>query len=221
MPSDALIRKEFIENFKGFFTFIPLFGILFYYVFNIGRFQSKEEKDKETGWAHLRFSGSIPSVTQQITTIGAAYLIYDALFYWSHRILHNPSLFLKIHRIHHRFKTPVGISASYSEAYESLLQTLIWWLPLGAAGYLHKDLHVSTVYWYTIFRWIETVEAHSGYDIWWHPVRLIWITSGARCHDYHHSHFDGNYGATKIWDWLMGTNKDYLEYLRSKNLTEK
>jgi len=90
------------------------------------------------------------------------------------------------------------------------------WLPLGIVGYIGGDLHISVAFWYTIFRWIETVEAHSGYEITFHPVRLLLLPSGAKFHDFHHSHFDGNYGATIIWDKLMGTNKAYLAYEAAK-----
>lgn len=138
------------------------------------------------------------------------------MFYWFHRYLHQrEDLYLKIHIVHHKFKTPVGFSSSYAQFYEALGQTIMWWLPLGISGWLTGDLHSSVIYWYHIFRWVETIEAHSGYDLPFHPFNFLLLPAGARFHDFHHSHFDGNYGATIIWDWLMGTNQEYLKYVKA------
>jgi len=220
-PAGALVKKELTENAIALFTTIPLFGWLFYKLFEIGGTTPPEKNStdpKKTGtrygWANCRFSGLKPRAIDCFWQVGAAYLIYDALFYWFHRTLHRPDLYKAIHIVHHRLKTPIGIASSYSQAYESLGQIIMWWLPLGIVGYLGKDLHIFTVYCYSIWRWIETIDAHSGYDIPYHPVKWFLLPAGARFHDFHHSNFDGNYGATKIWDWLMGTNQDYLEHLK-------
>jgi len=218
-PSPELVLKEVKENAIGLFTSIPLFSILFHKVFTIGKTRlkkSKSEKPEETGerngWANFRVAGTAPTFQQYFLQIGLAYLLYDAMFYWSHRFLHRPAFFQSIHRVHHKFKSPIGVSASYSQLYESLTQLFMWWVPLGLSGYVFGDLHISTVYWYTIFRWIETCEAHSGYDLPFSPMKFLLLPAGARFHDYHHSHSNGNFGASKIWDWLMGTDQDYWAY---------
>ena len=55
-----------------------------------------------------------------------------------------------------------------------------------------------------------TVDAHCGYDLPWSPFSFIPLFGGALMHDYHHSSVFGNYGATVIWDRLMGTElKEY------------
>ena len=37
-------------------------------------------------------------------------------------------------------------------------------------------------------------------------------------HDYHHSHNVGNYGAfNPFWDWLMGTDASWRNYMKKKN----
>jgi len=206
-------------------TVLPFFSVLFYKFFTLGKNKPIEEKKEginepkttgiRYGWANCRFSGNSPNFFTYVWQIGLAYLIYDTMFYWVHRALHIPQLYKTIHYVHHRFKTPVGIASSYAQSVESIAQMIMWWLPLGISGFIGADLHISTVFWYSTFRWLETVEAHSGYEIPFHPIRLLWIPAGARFHDFHHSHFDGNYGASKIWDWLMGTNKAYLEYQKA------
>lgn len=75
-----------------------------------------------------------------------------------------------------------------------------------------------------MFRWLETVDAHCGYVFPFSPfAKAPWLFGGARAHDLHHSgkglefveledgslwaNF-GNYGATVIWDKLLGTHRD-------------
>jgi sterol desaturase/sphingolipid hydroxylase (fatty acid hydroxylase superfamily) len=217
MPDSNLIKKELIENILGTATIIPLFSYLAYKLYIKGG--KKNQEDENQGWANFRTTGQPPSVLRLIVTVGLAYVFYDTMFYWVHRTLHIPSLYKAIHVTHHKFKIPIGIASSYSQFVESFSQLVMWWIPLGLSGYLTGDLHINSIYWYSVFRWIETVEAHSGYDLPFHPMRLILLPAGSRFHDFHHSHFDGNYGATKIWDWLMGTNKDYFDYLKSKKLS--
>ena len=46
---------------------------------------------------------------------------------------------------------------------------------------------------------------------------------GARFHDFHHMNFNGNYASSFLWwDWLLGTDKQYREFLKStQNGVEK
>ena len=65
-------------------------------------------------------------------------------------------------------------------------------------------------------RWIETVDAHCGYELPWSPFSLIPLFGGALSHDYHHSMDFGNFGATVIWDRLCGTELPAFKKLRLK-----
>merc|ERR1712100_279369 len=76
-----------------------------------------------------------------------------------------------------------------------------WWLPVGLAGWINGSMHISTIFAYNCFRWIETVDAHCGYNFPFSPFSAIPLF--------------GNYGATVIWDKLLGTVAPaFYEYAR-------
>merc|ERR1712150_35396 len=168
---------------------------------------------KASGWAGIRFKGPSPSVWTHVWQVVVAYFGYDMMFYWSHRLMHHKKLYKHCHKVHHQFHTSIGINASHEHILESVVQLLNWYVPIGFAGFLNRHkggLHISTLFWYHCFRWIETVDAHCGYEFPFSPFYLLWpICGGARMHDYHHRAFDGNYGASFFWDRLCGTDMDF------------
>lgn len=169
-------------------------------------------KSDTLGWAGLRFNGPNPSAWTHIWQVAVGYIGFDTMFYWSHRLMHHKRVYKRCHKIHHQFHTPIGLSCSHEHLLEAVIQILSWYLPIGFAGFLNRNaggLHASTLFYHHCFRWLETVDAHSGYELPFSPFHLIPIFGGARMHDYHHRAFDGNYGALVFWDRICGTNKDF------------
>jgi len=123
--------------------------------------------------------------------------------------MHDKRWYKLVHKKHHEFHTPVGPSCAYEHPVEGLAQMFNWYLPIGFAGWLNGSLHSSTLFYYHCFRWLETIDAHSGYEFPFSPFYAIPFFGGARMHDYHHRAFDGNYGASVFWDWLCGTDSDF------------
>jgi len=174
----------------------------------------EQPASKTQGWACLRFTGPAPSALTHFWQVAVAYLGFDFMFYWSHRLMHHKSLYKHIHKIHHQYHTPIGIACAHEHPIESFIQLLAWWLPIGFAGFMNKNnggLHVSTIFFHHCFRWLETVDSHSGYEIPFSPMHILPFLGSARRHDYHHREFDGNYGATLFWDWLCGTDKPFWQ----------
>merc|ERR1711871_528832 len=117
----------------------------------------------------------------------------DTWFYWSHRALHLRQLYW-IHKQHHRFTTPVGVSAVFAHPIEDALVNL----PSTFIGpvLVHNDAHFLTLLIYLALRFNETIDAHSGFMLpsLWRMPPLSWLHGGAERHDWHHSHQLGNYG---------------------------
>lgn len=190
---------------------------------NVEEAPEADEKQKDSaalrqqgGWSHLRFSGPSPKLWTHFWQVAVAFFGYDAMFYWSHRLMHHKRLYKHCHKIHHQFHTPIGISSSYEHGIEGAVQMLNWYLPIGFAGYLNRGnggLHISTLFYYHCFRWIETVDAHCGYEFPFSPFHILPFFGGARMHDYHHRAFDGAYGASFFWDRLCGTDSDFFREL--------
>jgi len=146
----------------------------------------------------------------------------DTLFYWCHRTLHHKSIYGKIHKKHHRFKTNVGPAAVYAHPIENatnFIATVIG--PLTITQVTGMKLHVTTLWVWMVLRWMETIDAHSGFDFPFSPFRLFRV---AEHHDFHHSHNIGCYGSFfGFWDWVCGTDAAFKKF-KAKQLqlrTEK
>ena len=147
------------------------------------------------------------------------------MFYWTHRALHTRwiNLYRRVHSKHHLFRTPIGISSSYSHFIEDAIQMVNWFVPIGLAGWLNRrngGLHVQTLFWYNVLRWLETIDAHCGYDFPFSPFSLVPLFGGAQMHDTHHSAFFGNYGATVLWDRICKTENPLYKEWRLRGRTD-
>jgi len=199
MPTQNLINRELFDNI--FVAFAVLAGMTAIN-FRLGLD------------AFIEWNGPYPSVFQILWQIGACFVFYDTCFYWMHRTLHHPRIYKYFHKQHHGFKVSVGISSSYALPLENLMQILImFYPPFYLAWFTGGKVHIATFFWNILFREMQTVDAHCGYDIPWSPFRLVGL-GGALPHDFHHAHNTGNYGAMFFWDWIMGTDKTYREWLK-------
>lgn len=129
----------------------------------------------------------------------------DALFFWSHYLLHTPFLMRTVHSKHHEFKQPVGVTSLLSHPIESFLGNN---LPVFLMPILLKEKHLFTILIWISLRVLQTVNAHCGYDFPFFNPR-IWLPGlhgGSLFHDYHHKYGKDNYGSFfTLWDRLMGT----------------
>ncbi|GMI13444.1 hypothetical protein TrVE_jg5681 [Triparma verrucosa] len=147
-------------------------------------------------------------------------LLEDALFYWSHRALHNPFLFKHIHSKHHKFHnlTAYPIASEYTHPIESIFGNII--PVLTGPLLLGMDL-ASTQIWLWI-RMLKTSDAHCGYDLPFSPFGAFWPLNSARRHDYHHEKGVGSFGSFFVfWDQLCGTDAAYLKAQEKKKKKEE
>jgi sterol desaturase/sphingolipid hydroxylase (fatty acid hydroxylase superfamily) len=135
---------------------------------------------------------------------------HDAYFYWTHRLMHDPRWFRRLHRRHHRSNNPSPFTAYSFDVGEALLMVafmVVWPLitptPWGVTGLfmLHQ-----------IFR---NTLLHCGYELM--PMRrdgrpwLDFLTTTTH-HDLHHAQAGHNYAAWFTWwDRWMGT--EHPQYL--------
>jgi sterol desaturase/sphingolipid hydroxylase (fatty acid hydroxylase superfamily) len=123
-------------------------------------------------------------------------------------LLHVPYFYAWIHKRHHEFITPYALSNEIAHPLEFLFN---WLLPIVAGPFIigwFQPIHILTFWAWIIFRELRGADAHSGYDLPFHPLRILSpIYGGPRAHDMHHSvHGRGtNFGGYLFWDKVCGT----------------
>ncbi|KAJ3187228.1 hypothetical protein HK101_009435 [Irineochytrium annulatum] len=145
-------------------------------------------------------AGGMPTlweIVRDLTVFGA---VEEVLFYYCHRALHHPSVYRYIHKQHHEFTSPCGITATYAHPFEHVVSNL---LPI-VAGPMLMRTHLLTFWTWATIAITTTIATHSGFVLFGMPSPLK--------HDFHHYRFNSNFGVVGILDWLHGTDGGSAEY---------
>lgn len=133
----------------------------------------------------------------------------DAWFYWTHRFMHDPRVFRRFHRRHHKSNNPSPFTAYSFDVGEALLLIaypllfpLVFPMPDGAMN------------WVMLYQIVTNTLLHSGYELM--PARrdgrpmLDFIVTTTH-HDLHHAQAGWNYGAWFTWwdRWFGTEHPDY------------
>src|SRR5271166_1308421 len=143
----------------------------------------------------------LPGVGGTALSLVASLLLFDAWFYWLHRLIHHRLFYRRVHQWHHLTIAPVVWSNNSDRLVDNLFLQSYWLvahllIPIAPAALLAHKLYDQ----------ITGIIGHSGYE---HGGRLCWPPSplvGVTHHDQHHQFFRCNY-ATHFswWDRMMGT----------------
>ena len=144
--------------------------------------------------------------------VGSLFLIvvaHDAYFYWTHRWMHAPRVFIRVHRIHHLSVAPTQWAAYSFSISEALSQTAF--LPLFL---LIVPTHELVLFLWMGHQVLRNVVGHCGVELvprkwlatWWSR----WLTTTLH-HDMHHEHGRHNYGLYFTW-WDRWRGTEHPEY---------
>jgi sterol desaturase/sphingolipid hydroxylase (fatty acid hydroxylase superfamily) len=136
----------------------------------------------------------------------ASLVLYDAWFYWVHRLLHTRAL-MRFHAPHHRAHAPTVWTNHNETPVEALLNQ----------AYYLLIVFVLPIPWqvliaHKIYDQISGMLGHCGYEHFASPMaRAPWPLASTVFHDNHHRYFGFNFGHSfSVWDRLMRTlHRDY------------
>lgn len=132
-----------------------------------------------------------------IASTAALFVIIDALAYWSHRMLHQKTLFRLFHRWHHRYVATTPFVVTAMHPVEFLIFQAATFLPLFILPFHYVSVIVVLVYT-LVFNIVD----HSGVRL---VSRIPW-QGPSTYHDDHHVHFHCNFGQhLMLWDRIHGT----------------
>lgn len=138
-------------------------------------------------------------------------VLHDAWFYWTHRLIHDPRLFRRFHRLHHRSHQPTPFTAYSFDLGEAAINAAF--VPL--ISLILPISHVALFVFLTHMI-LRNVIGHSGYELF--PATrggrpLFDFMTTVTHHDLHHAQAGWNYGLYFTWwDRVMKTEHPlYLE----------
>jgi lathosterol oxidase len=138
-------------------------------------------------------------------SIALCIVLHDAYFYWTHRLMHHPRLFRRVHRIHHLSNNPTPWAAYSFSIPEAFVQAGIGLLLVYVVP-MHYSAFLIFMTWQITFN----VAGHCGYEIfpaWFLRSPLGRILNTPTHHAMHHEKVVANFGLYfNVWDRLLGTN---------------
>ncbi len=134
-------------------------------------------------------------------TLAISIILYDAWFYWVHRLLHWKPMY-RFHALHHTSVAPTVWTNHHETIVESLLNQLYYAIIVFIPPIPWQMLVVQKVY-----DQISGMLGHAGYEHFASPAaRTPWPLASTVFHDQHHGYFRFNYAHTfSFWDRIMGT----------------
>eukprot|EP00168_Porphyra_purpurea_P020663 TRINITY_DN877_c0_g1_i8.p1 TRINITY_DN877_c0_g1~~TRINITY_DN877_c0_g1_i8.p1 ORF type:complete len:188 (+),score=57.27 TRINITY_DN877_c0_g1_i8:395-958(+) len=144
----------------------------------------------------------LPSATTVVMQTVFFFLVEDFGNYWLHRALHTPWLYQHVHRVHHEHDAPFALAATYAHP----IEVVVLGLPT-FAGPLLVGPHLLTLWVWVLLRNYEAIDIHSGYELPFNLNQFLPWIAGAEHHDYHHTHYSGNFASVFVWcDQVYGTS---------------
>ena len=138
-------------------------------------------------------------------------LLHDSWFFWTHRLMHVPAVYKKVHAVHHASRNPTAWAAMSFHPWESISGAIL--IP---ALVLLSPIHYAALLTGLTIMTVMGVTNHMGWEIF--PRRFVngpagqWLITATH-HQRHHEKYRCNYGLYfRFWDRLCGTDRGLGEF---------
>lgn len=190
-PSWRQMRREIIASMRTAVIFALIGTMLVAGGLELGVIQI-DRAVSARGWGYFALNVSL------------LILAHDAWFYWTHRLIHHPRLFRRLHGWHHKSRNPspwTAYSFNIGEAVINALFLPVALLVIPSSG--------PAIFVFLAVMILKNAVGHCGFEIYpqgrdGRPL-LDWMTTVTH-HDLHHAQAGWNYGLYfTFWDRLIGT----------------
>jgi len=138
----------------------------------------------------------LPDFATTLRDVLVFIVIEEFLFFHFHMLGHLvPFLYISVHKVHHRFSSPLAYHVVYTHPIEHVMVNL---LPLILGPVLMRSHVLLAILWMSVGQ-LTSLVAHCGYSIPIIPTNPL--------HDLHHKNFTGNFGVLGFFDYIYGTLK--------------
>ncbi len=138
--------------------------------------------------------------------------LHETYYYWLHRLMHHPSIFGLVHKVHHDSNTTSPFTAFSFHPIEGFLQAIV--LP---ATLLILPMHPYMILTQLTVMTFSSVINHLNIEIYprnFHRHAVGKWLIGATHHSLHHKQFKYNFGLYfTVWDKLKKTESPAYEQL--------
>ena len=171
----------------------------------------------EGGWVKIYDDPADYGALYWVISFVALVLAHDAWFYWTHRLLHMPWMFRRVHHLHHKSQQPTVWAAYAFAPFEAFINGTL--VPIFVTL---VPINGWAVFLFLAHMMLRNVMGHSGYELFPRYMpgnRLFGFFTNVYHHDLHHRDIErGNYGLYFVWwDRLMGTeHPDYTDLVNNQ-----
>lgn len=189
------VTREMLHSVRSICIFGAVTGLVVYAILS--------------GWTRMYFRDPSYGWGWFVGSLAVMIVLHDTYFYWTHRLMHHPWIFRKVHRTHHLSLSPSPWAAYAFSPVEAFVQAGI-----GPLIVFTVPAHPGAFGIFMLWQITFNVLGHCGYEVlpgWIMRTPVGRVLNSVTHHAQHHEKFRANYGLYfNVWDRLMGTN--HAEY---------
>lgn len=141
-------------------------------------------------------------------------VVQDTWFYWTHRWMHRPAVFKRVHAVHHASRPPTAWAAMAFHPFEAVTLAVV--IPLLV---FVIPIHIAMLGLVLAIMTVMGVTNHMGWEMFprflWGGRVGAWLITASH-HQRHHDAYRCNYGLYfRFWDRVCGTDQGVGDFAQA------